>query len=135
MRQAYFDMKVVSPYARSYLSMTHKQLYENAEHSKNREYKQRINEVEHADFTPLIFTTAGGMGPKTRVFLKRVTERLSETKDVHPSVMAGWVRCRFSFALLRTTLICLRGSRKKRKYVSVDVNDVERAVHESQIEH
>ena len=28
-----------------------------------REYAERIGNVEHADFNPLVFTTAGGMGP------------------------------------------------------------------------
>ena len=80
--------------------------------------------------------TAGGMGPQSQLFLKRITQHLSEIRETHPSVTAGWLRCRFSFALLRTTLICLRGSRgKKKKYVSpipVDF-DVERAVRESRI--
>src|SRR5690348_4043639 len=31
---------------------------------------------------------------------------MSEQQDLVNSVVSGWLRCRFSFALLRTTLIC-----------------------------
>ena len=134
MRQAYFDIRVISPYARSYLHKSHKRIYHEAEQDKNREYKARINQVENADFTPLVFTTAGGFAPQSNIFLKRITEKLSEIKDIHPSVTAGWLRCRFSFALLRTTLICLRGTRKKKsKYAPLDGDDVERAMIESRM--
>jgi hypothetical protein len=133
MRQAYFDIKVVTPYARSYLKLTPPALYQCMEKIKNREYRARINEVEHADFTPLVFTTAGGMAPKSQIVLKKLAGRLAEIKDLPLSVVAGWLRCRFSFALLRSTLVCLRGSRRK-KFVSRDVPpSVEVAVHEATI--
>jgi hypothetical protein len=141
LRQAYFDIRVISPYARSYLSKSHKQIFHEAEQSKIREYKARINQVENADFNPLVFTTAGGFAPQSQIFLKRITEKLSCIKDLHPSVTAGWLRCRFSFALLRTTLICLRGTRRKKKFLStVDLTDadaqrieIERPVSESRL--
>src|SRR6185312_1537565 len=38
MRQAYFDIKVVSPYARSYSSLSPPQFFRQAEQSKIREY-------------------------------------------------------------------------------------------------
>ena len=54
MRQAYFDIKVISPFARSNLNKPHKTLYREAEQQKDREYKARITQVEQADFTPLV---------------------------------------------------------------------------------
>ena len=95
MRQAYFDIRVISPYARSYLHKSHKRIYHEAEQDKNREYKARINQVENADFTPLVFTTAGGFAPQSNIFLKRITEKLSEIKGIHPRR-----RWRFSFPLI-----------------------------------
>jgi hypothetical protein len=133
LRQAYFDIKVVSPIARSNLNKPHKRLFNDAEQQKIREYKARINQVEHADFTPLVFTTAGGMAPQMQLFLKRISHRMSEQQELTNSVVSGWLRCRFSFALLRTTLICLRGTRTK-KYTP-HLADVDRAIHESRIEY
>jgi len=42
MRQAYFDIKVVSPFARSNLKKPHPVLYREAENSKKGEYKARV---------------------------------------------------------------------------------------------
>src|SRR5690606_11260196 len=50
MRQAYFDIKVVSPCARSYLHLTPAALYRKMEQAKVREYRSRINDVEHETF-------------------------------------------------------------------------------------
>ena len=132
MRQAYFERKVVSPFARSNLKKPHPALYREAENSKKREYKARINEIEHADFTPLVFTTAGGMAPQMQLFLKRISQKISHDQELTNSVVSGWLRCRFSFALLRTTLICLRGTRKKK--FTPHLSEIERAVHDSHVE-
>ena len=120
MRMAFFDIKVVSPYAKSYASMSSEALYLNAEKAKGREYAERIRNVEHADFNPLVFTTAGGMGPQCQLVVKRLAATLSAKKDIPNSVVAGWLRCRLSFALLRTTLLCVSGTRARR--VNIDPN-------------
>jgi len=114
-----------------------KQMYHQAEQDKDRKYKSRINNVEHADFTPLAFTTAGGFAPRSEAFLKRVSEKLSVNKDQPISKTTGVLRCKFSFALLRTTLICLRGTRKQRKKFVPEGEKipVERAIHEARIDY
>ena len=131
MRQAYFDIKVVSPYARSYSSLSPPQFFRQAEQSKIREYAARIREVEHADFSPLVFSTTGVMGPQAQKIFKKVAEKMSEIKDIPYSVVCGWMRCRFSFALLRTTLICLRGTRDRKGKAGKP--QIERAVVEARI--
>ena len=105
---------MVSPFARSYVNLKPEQLFRQAELAKQREYKERINQVECADFNPLVFTCTGGMAPQSSMVVKRLAERLSIKKNLPFSVVAGWLRCRLSFALLRTTLLCLRGTRRQR---------------------
>ena len=39
---------------------------------------------------------------------------LSEKRDVPYSTMIGWVRCRLSFALLRASIMSIRGARSSR---------------------
>ena len=114
MRQAYFDVKVVSPFARSNTHLEPAQLFKNAERAKIREYKERIRNVEHADFNPLVFTCSGGIAPQSHLVLKRLAEKLSEKQNIQLSVVSGWLRCRLSFALLRTTLLCVRATRHKK---------------------
>ena len=41
------------------------------EKEKRRQYEQRVHEVEHGHFTPLVFTTTEGMGdPASQVYKK-----------------------------------------------------------------
>ena len=93
-RQAYFDVKVVSPFARSYSNMTTAVLYKHAEKAKQREYKERIEQVEHGNFTPLVFTCSGGIAPQSSMMLKRLAERISDRQGLSFSVVSGWLRCR-----------------------------------------
>ena len=125
MRQAYFDVKVVSPFARSNVHLEPTQLFKNAERVKIREYKERIRNVEHADFNPLVFTCTGGMAPQCQMVVKRLAEKLSKKQNLQFSVVSGWLRCRLSFALLRTTLLCVRATRQKKPVYD---NNIELAV-------
>ena len=125
MRQAYFDVKVVSPFARSNVHLKPAQLFKQAEQQKIREYGERIRNVERGDFCPLVFTCSGGMAPKSHAVLKRLAEKLSQKQNLSFSVVSGWLRCRLSFALLRTTLLCVRATRRK-KFVCD--NNIELAV-------
>ena len=69
----------------------------------------------------LVFTTAGGAGPAASVFLKHLGSKIAEKKhlgskiaekkDAPYSQTIGWLRCRLSFALLRASILCIRGSR------------------------
>jgi hypothetical protein len=121
LRQAYFDVKVVSPFARSYSRLKPAQLFKQAEGAKIREYRERILMVEHGDFTPLVFTCTGGIAPQSHFVLKKLAERLSTKKNISESVVSGWLRCRISFALLRTTLLCVRATRRKKLCVEINI--------------
>ena len=114
MRRAFFDVTAFSPFARSNRGQSLAKLFKENELRKNREYKQRILQVEHGDFNPLVFATSGGMGPQATAVVKRLGKHLAEKQNLEPSVVMGWLRCRLSFALLRSTLVLLRGSRPHR---------------------
>ena len=132
MRQAYFDIRVISPLARSYAHMNPTQLYNHAEKEKIRQYRERILQVEHADFNPLVFSCTGGMAPQSMIVMKRLSEKMAKKLDISQSVVSGWLRCRLSFALLRTTLLCVRATRYKRRTIE---NNVELAVSEAHIKY
>ena len=101
------------------------------EKTKEREYKARIREVEHGDFNPLVFTTVGGMAPQCQIVVKKLAEKLAVKQNLNQSIVAGWLRVRLSFALLRTTLLCVRGTRKK-KLPNIDTN-IDLAVSQARI--
>ena len=112
---AFFDVRVCRPNAESYKDLTPQQIYRQHENEKKRTYASRVMEVEQATFTPLVFTTTGGMAPECQVYHKRLAELLSVKKGEDYSTTMSWIRTKISFAILRTSLLCLRGSHSLRR--------------------
>ena len=84
------------------------------EHMDNkRAYGQRIREIEHGVFTPLVFSTTGhgGIGREATTFYKRLADLISCKRDKPYSVIMGWLRCKLFFAAVRSSILCIRGSR------------------------
>jgi hypothetical protein len=117
-RNAFFDVRVFYPHASSYLSKSLQSLYTSMEKSKKREYGDRISQVEHGSFTPLIFSSVGGMGIEANEVLKRMALVLSEARNEPYSHTMCVLRCRIAFALMRASSVCLRGSRQRRSAAS-----------------
>ena len=82
---------------------------------KRRKFGQRISEVEHASFVPVVLSCAGGAGPSASVVLKRLASLLSEKRELPYSVTMAWLRTRLCFALLRASIMCFRGSRSRHR--------------------
>ena len=77
---AFFDFRVFYPFANSYVESKITSLYTEFEKTKEREYKQRIREVEDGSFTPMIMSSTGGMGPQMTAALKHLAAKLAEKK-------------------------------------------------------
>ena len=60
--RAYFDVRIYNPFARTYVNSSLSSCYKCNESEKRRNYDQRIREIEHGSFTPLVFSAAGGSG-------------------------------------------------------------------------
>ena len=60
-RTAFFDVRVCHPNADSYRDLSPKEIYRQHENEKKCQYASRVMEVEQGTFTPLVFTTTGGM--------------------------------------------------------------------------
>ena len=110
-RSAFFDVRVFHPNADSYRDLSPKQIYRQHENEKKRKYATRVLEIEQGTFTPLVFSTTGGMGEECQRFHRRLAELLASKKGEDYSATISWIRCKVSFAVLRTALLCLRGSR------------------------
>jgi hypothetical protein len=77
---------------------------------KKRAYDQRIREVEHGCFSPLVFSVSGGMGPAANVVYKKLASMIAAKHSQSYSQTINWLRCRLSFSLLRSSIMCIRGS-------------------------
>ena len=115
-QDAYFDIRAFNPNAPSYCSQDLHHLYRKHEQKKKREYNGRVLEIENGVFTPLVFSTSGGIGRDSTVFYKSLADSLSGKRDKPYSVTMGWLRCCLNFALLRSAILCIRGSRSSRRY-------------------
>ena len=60
------------------------------------------------------------LGKEAEVFIKRLGEGLANKWDKSYSNVVGWIRARLSFAILRATVLCLRGSRTKWRSIGLD---------------
>ena len=76
--RAFFDVRVFNPYAPSNRHSTLAATYRRHETLKKRHYEQRVREVEHASFTPLVFSSTSGLGPAATTFYKRLASMLSD---------------------------------------------------------
>jgi len=65
-----------------------------------RAYDERIRNIEHDTFTPLVFSVAGGMGPIATTFYKRLASMLSDKLHQMYNQTIHWLGCNLSFSLL-----------------------------------
>ncbi len=78
--------------------------------------------MEHGVFTPLVLSTIGGMGREAATFYKRLADGISTKERKDYSVVMGWIRCRLSFAILRSAILSIRGSRSSRHHPVHELN-------------
>ena len=109
--RAFFDVKVFNPYAPSNQKTPLSACYRSHENEKKRKYDQRIREIEHASFTPLILSCTGGLGPQATTSYKRLASLLSAKWNQAYSLTIMWLRCRLAYSLLRSSVMCIRGAR------------------------
>ncbi len=103
---AFFDVRVFNPFAppsNHHSSVT--TAYRQHEQLKKCHYKQRLREIEHSAFTPLVLSQTGGLAPATGVFYKRLASMLAEKWNQPYSSTMGWLCCRLSFSLLRSSIM------------------------------
>ena len=61
-QMTFFNVKVFNPNARRYAKQELSKTYQLNEKEKERLYNERIMQVEHGTFTPLVMPATGGMG-------------------------------------------------------------------------
>ncbi len=110
------DTYTLHVHARSNRQATLQATYRRHEQEKKREYDQRVREIEHSTFTPLVLSVSGGMGRSATTFYKRLAGMICEKKDTSYSKTIGLIRCKLSFSLLRSTIMAIRGARSSIKH-------------------
>ena len=113
-QNAFFDVRVTNPDSASQVNSTIPAILRKHEEAKKREYNERVMQIEQGTFTPLVFTTTGSMGPECIAYHKALAERLSTKTGERYAYVMNFIRCKLSFMCIRSSLLCLRGSRSVR---------------------
>ena len=120
----FFYVRVCHPNADSYRDFVPDQIFRQHETEKKRQYASRVLEVEQATFTPLVFSTTSGMVVECNRYHSRLAAFVATKKGESYATTMSWISARVSFALLRSALRCLRGSRAPRR-VHLELSDID----------
>ena len=103
-QSAFFDVRIFNPTVQSRHNKSLAACYRHQEWEKRHHYEDRVIQIEYGCFTPLVFSTTGGIGPSATVFYKRLASRLATKWNVLYSSVMSWIRCKISFALTTLTI-------------------------------
>ena len=79
-RSAFFDVRVCHPNAVSHRDLEPQQIYRIHENEKKRLYSKRVLDIERGTFTPLVFTTTGGMRKVCLMYHSRLAQFIAIKK-------------------------------------------------------
>ena len=85
-QRVFGDVRVFDLNAMRYKNLELKRCYLKNEDEKKKNYNERVLQVENGTFTPLVFSTHGGMGRECKTFYQRLTEMIAEKRDIPISV-------------------------------------------------
>ena len=109
---ALFDVWVFNPFSASAVTLPLPQLYKRHEQEKQRRYEQLLQE-ENCSFTPLIFSTSGGVSPLTKQFLQHLAKKLSEKKFGNYAQALCQLCTGLAFTITMAGSMCLRICRSR----------------------
>ena len=69
--------------------------------------------VEQGCFTPLVFSANGGMGRECKKLYSQLAEMITMKRKQECCITMSWFGQKISFRLMRSILLCIRGSRGK----------------------
>ena len=104
---------VTHPNAKYNLSKPLDKVYKERENQKKRKYNDRIMNVEKSSFTPLVFSTTGGMGSECERLNKRLAVLISDKTKERYSHVVSHIRTKLRFSLLKAVVIAIHGYRGK----------------------
>ena len=90
------------------------------EKEKKRQYNRRIMNLEHGIFTPLLFSVSGVLSKECSMFHKHMAEKIAKKFNESYEKVITVIRYKLSFIILRSALLCIRGSRYNRVLKDVD---------------
>ena len=117
---ASFDVRVTDTDAPSHSQRVVTAILSSAKEEKKKKYSEAAA-LRRASFIPLVVSVDGVLGREANCLVKQLAQKLAHKWDKSNSEVIGWMRARLSFAILRATNLCLRGTHTKwRSAISTD---------------
>ena len=105
LRNLFLDVRIFNPHAPSNRNGQLSAYNRRHEQVKKRVCEQRVREIEHASFTPLVLAI------EATHFYKRLASCLASKWCRSYSSVMSWLHCRLTFSLLRSVIQCIRDAR------------------------
>ena len=111
-QNAFFDVRITNTNSESQRHLISEKIFTKQEREKKRQYNNRIMNIEHGTFTPLVFSVNGRMTKWCLIFHNFfLLERWQISLVVFMKKFFSIIKCKLSFLILRDSLMCVRGSR------------------------
>ena len=81
--------------------------------------------MEHGSFSPLVFTPYGGAGRETELVIKTLSAKVARKRNLEYSIVTNWIRSKILFILLKSAILCIRGSRDWKSSPDLNFDDIE----------
>ena len=105
---AFLVVRVFNQNVKRHANIKLSKAYEINEKAKKKTYNERILQVEHGSFTPLVMSATGGMTRECKKFYLRLTEMICKKRKTNCNVTITWIRKKIVFSLIKSVGICLR---------------------------
>ena len=86
---------------------------------------ERVMEIEQGAFTPIVFTTTGGMTDECVKYDGRLAELIASKKRESYASAISWIRAKVSFAIVHSVILYLRGLRSRRRQLAFGDSDLQ----------
>ena len=119
MEDVFFEIRVFHANAPSNQCRTFQAACEHPERIKQLEYEdseKRIVNIDRGSFCPLVFSTSGAIAPLSTRFLKRLTGKIAGRDGATYSHVMSYQQCGIAFTLLRSSIMCIRGSSRSNRH-------------------
>ena len=79
----------------------------------NKKIETWLVPYDDGSFTPLVMSVSGGMGRECRRFCYRLSEMISDKRNILHSIAASWIKRKISFSLMRSIVVWLHDMFRK----------------------
>ena len=102
-------------YSQNHLSPTKRH-----EKEKKRRYNNRVMNIKHGTFTPLVFFVSGSFVKECSIFHKHMAQKIANKTGERYEEAISIITCTLSFLSQRSSSMCIRGSRLLQKFQLFD---------------